>query len=85
MDPAVIGALASGLAVLITPVLGYLLNRQRRTAVDIDELEDEIRELRNQFEAALRHIWQLREEMARHGHTPPAMPDELTSRRERRA
>ena len=83
MDAALIGAIASGLAVIITPVLGFVLNRQRKTSVDIGELEDEVYDLRAQFEAALRHIWLLREEMARHGHAPPDMPDELTTRRRR--
>lgn len=84
MDAALVGAIFAGLTGLVTAIGGLLLNRQRQRAESVLDLETEVRDLRRKFEAALRHVYALREDMARHGCTPPDMPDELTTRRARR-
>lgn len=84
MDAALIGAIFAGITGLVTAIGGLLLNRQRQRTDSVLDLETEVADLRRKFEAALRHIYALREDMARHGHAPPEMPDELTTRRSRR-
>lgn len=84
MDAALVGAIFAGITGLVTTLGGLALNRQKQRVDSVLDLENEIVDLRVKFEAALRHIYALREDMARHGHTPPEMPDELTTRRARR-
>jgi len=84
MDAAFVGAVFAGLTGLTTAIGGLLLNRQRQRAESVVDLESEVLDLRRKFESALRHIYALREDIARHGLTPPEIPDELTTRRDRR-
>ncbi|MGI8311898.1 hypothetical protein [Saccharopolyspora hattusasensis] len=67
-----------------TAIGGLLLSRQRQRAETVADLESEVVDLRHKFEAALRHIYALREDMKRQGHAPPDMPEGLTTRRDRR-
>ncbi len=84
MDVALVGAIFTGITGLVTALGGFALNRQRQRVESALDLESEVLDLRRKFELALRHIFALREDMARNGHAPPDMPDELTTRRARR-
>lgn len=77
MDPAVIGAIFTGVASIATVVTGYLLKRTENVAANVDDL-------RVKFDAAIRHIYELRGVMTAHDLDVPEMPDELTERRRRR-
>lgn len=88
MDPALIGAIFAGVTGVLTVITGYLLNRRKieteAVADDVTTLNTELESLRTRLDAALAHIYELREDMARRGHEPPPIPDELTRRRDRR-
>lgn len=88
MDPALIGSIFAGITGLATVVTGYLINRQKvRTdlvASDIDQVEAELADLRERFDAALRHIYELRGAMTAAQMTVPELPDQLQARRTRR-
>ena len=88
MDPALVGAVFAGITGVLTVVTGYLLNRRKietaHVASDVTTLNTELDALRTRLDAALAHIYALREDMARHGHTPPDMPDELAYHRRSR-
>ena len=81
MDAATVGAIFAGITGLVTALGGFALNRQKQRVDSVMDLETEVVDLRRKFEVALRHIYALREDMTRAGHTPPEMPDELTTRR----
>lgn len=71
IDLAGIGALISGLTGLLVTAGTLLLQRQRRQAVDADNIEDEL-EIRNeQYRAALRHIRILEDDRAALTDLPP--------------
>lgn len=85
MDPALIGSLFAGITGVLTVVTGYLLNRRKvetdAVVANVDDLTAEVDDLRTRYDAALSHIYQLRETMAAGGVPLPPIPDELTRRR----
>ncbi|MER7076644.1 hypothetical protein SAMN02982929_05294 [Saccharopolyspora kobensis] len=88
MDPALIGSIFAGITGLATVITGYLINRQKvRTdlvSADVGQVEAELADLRDRFEIALAHIYELRAAMGAHELHVPELPDELTLRRRRK-
>lgn len=88
MDPALIGSIFAGITGLATVITGYLINRQKvrtdHVADEVGAVEAELVELRERFDAALRHIYELRAVMGANSLHVPDLPDELASRRSRR-
>lgn len=81
MDAALISAVFAGLTGLVAAVAAALSNRQRKVAVDVETLEDEVATLRAQVEAAMRHIHRLRVALSAADVPLPPLPDELRPER----
>ena len=85
MGPELIGSIFAGATGLLTVVFGYLLNRRKvetdHVARDVDAMHAEITELRERFNTALAHIYELRGAMSARGMPVPDMPDDLAARR----
>jgi hypothetical protein len=71
IDLGGIGALISAFTGLLVAAGSILLQRQRRSVVDTDEMEDELEVRTRQFQAALRYIRVLEDDRAAHTTLPP--------------
>lgn len=72
-----IALLLTAVTALVTAVGAIYTNRQRKAALDADELEKERNQLRARLESALRHIHDQDLVLASHGIDGPPMPDDL--------
>lgn len=78
IDLGGVGALISALTGLLVAAGSVLLQRQRRSAVDADEMEDELEVRTRQFQAALRYIRDLEDDRALNTNLEPlGRPAEL--------
>lgn len=75
--PIDISTVITALTALVVAIGGILAARQRRAAVDADQLEVERNDLRKQLEAALRFIHRLLRLLAINGIEAPEYPSEL--------
>jgi hypothetical protein len=71
MDLAGLGTLISALTGLLVAGGTVYLQRQRRTAVDAEEMEDELEVRTKQYQLAMRHIRRLEDDRANHTDLPP--------------
>lgn len=81
MDPALVTAIFAGLTGVIGACAAGLSSRQKSVTRDVDALDDQVQAIQRQLEAALRHIWELRQELSANGLPVPPVPDELSRRR----
>ena len=65
-----VGALISALTGLLVAAGSVMLQRQRRSVVDIDEMEDELETRTRQFQVAMRHIRELEDDRAANTNLP---------------
>lgn len=78
IDLTGVGALISALTGLLVAAGSVLLQRQRRSAVDADEMEDELEVRTRQFQAAMRYIRLMEDDRAAHTDLAPLdRPSEL--------
>jgi hypothetical protein len=77
IDLTGVGALVSALTGLLVAAGSVLLQRQRRSAVDADEMEDELEVRTRQYQAALRYIRTLEDDRANQGLPTLRRPAEL--------
>lgn len=78
IDLTGVGALVSALTGLLVAAGSILLQRQRRSVVDADEMEVELEVRTRQFQSAMRHIRILEDDRATHTSLEPLeRPDEL--------
>lgn len=70
IDLTGVGALLSAATGLLVAGGSILLQRQRRSVVDHDEMEDELEVRTRQFQAAMRYIRVLEDERAAHTSLP---------------
>ncbi len=71
IDLTGVGALISALTGLLVAAGSVLLQRQRRSVVDADEMEDELEVRTRQFQAALRYIRLMEDDRAAHTDLAP--------------
>lgn len=76
MTAGEIATLLTALTALVTAVGAIYLQRQRRAALDADELEKERNALRRYVELLLRYIHGLLRLLAQNGIEAPPVPDE---------
>ena len=72
-----LGARISTLTGLLVAGGSILLQRQRRSAIDVDTMERELEIRTEQYQAALRHIGTLEEERANDGKATIRRPPQL--------
>ena len=77
IDLTSIGTIISALTTLLVAAGSILLQRQRRSALDADELEDELDVRTRQYQAAVRHARNLEDDRASRGLAPLPLPAEL--------
>jgi hypothetical protein len=78
LDLGGLGVLVSTVTGALVTIGGLLAQRQRKRAVDADDMEDELELRTTQFTVAIRHIRRLEDDRAAHTDLPPVRrPAEL--------